>query len=133
MSNLVIALDFDGTLCHGNLFPAIGEPRMWLIKKAIEWRNKGHKVILWTCREDILPSDYSPYWPIGNYLTEAIEWCKSHGLEFDAVNMNLTELDDPSAKVSRKIFAHYYIDDKSIIFDDSNTNLIGMNREIFNF
>ena len=133
MSNLVIALDFDGTLCHDNLFPSIGKPRTWLIDKAIEWRKKGHKVILWTCREDVSPTDYSPYWGVGNYLTEAVEWCKTHGLEFDAVNMNLTELVDPRAKVSRKIFAHYYIDDKAIIFDDASETILGMDKEIFKF
>jgi len=126
MTNLVIAIDFDGTLCHDNIFPSIREPRTWLIDMAIEWRKKGHKLILWTCRENILPTDYSPYWDVGNYLTDAIEWCKAQGLEFDAVNMNLTELTDPKAQVSRKIFAHYYIDDKSIIINDSNKILFGM-------
>lgn len=133
MSNLVIALDFDGTLCHGNLFPSIGKPRTWLIEKAIEWRRRGHKVILWTCREDVRPDDYSPYWPVGNYLTEAVEWCKQFGLEFDAINQNLEELVDPAAKLSRKIFAHYYIDDKAIIFDDKSQSMVGMNNEMFEF
>jgi hypothetical protein len=133
MSNLIIALDFDGTLCCDNLFPVIGTPRTWLIDKAIEWRKRGHKVILWTCRENILPTDYSPYWDVGDYLTEAVEWCKARGLEFDAINMNLSELNDPHAKVSRKIFAHYYIDDKSIILDDVSENILGMDKEIFNF
>jgi hypothetical protein len=133
MSNLVIALDFDGTLCHGNLFPSIGKPRMWLIEKAIEWRKRGHKVILWTCREDVLPTDYSPYWSVGDYLTEAVEWCKSHGLEFDAVNMNLTELDNPRAKASRKILADCYIDDKAIIFDDATETMLGIQQETFDF
>lgn len=128
MNKYVIALDFDGTLCHGNLFPRIGKPRTWMIEKAIEWRKRGHKVILWTCREDVLPTDYSPYWPVGNYLTDAIEWCKEQGLEFDAHNQNIEELVNPKAKLSRKILADVYIDDKSIIFDDSHEIMVGMNQ-----
>lgn len=126
MNELIIALDFDGTLCIGNNFPYIGEPRTWLIEKAIEWRKRGHKVILWTCRENVYPEDYSPFWPVGNYLDEAVEWCKSFGLEFDAININLSELTDPRAKVSRKIFAHYYLDDKSLAFDTQSETIYGM-------
>jgi hypothetical protein len=133
MSNLVIALDFDGTLCHDNLFPSIGKPRMWLIEKAIYWRRLGHKVILWTCRENIHPDDYSPTWPFGMYLRDAVEWCKNLGLEFDAINMNISEVNDPTAKCSRKIFADVYIDDKSIILYESGQMLIGMNNEEFYF
>ena len=81
----------------------------------------------------MLPTDYSPYWPVGNYLTDAVAWCKEFGLEFDAVNMNLSEVTDPAAKVSRKIFAHYYIDDKSIIFDENSEMMLGMDKELFEF
>lgn len=123
-NEVTIAIDFDGTLCYGNLFPLIGKPRLWLINNIISLRKQGHKVILWTCREDISPTEYSPYWKAGSYLTEAIEWCKNYGLEFDAVNMNLYELEDPYAKHSRKIIADCYIDDKSYIFDDTTETLL---------
>jgi len=122
---MIIALDFDGTLV-GHTFPEIGEPRMWLIERAIQWRKDGDKLILWTCREDVTTSDYAHYVP-RNYLTEAVEYCKSLGLEFDAVNQQLDEIDDPMLKVGRKIFADIYIDDRSAIFNDTEELILNMN------
>lgn len=48
--NKIIAVDFDGTLCHGN-WPDIGEPNIRLINKLLKLQRKGYKIILWTCRE----------------------------------------------------------------------------------
>lgn len=99
-----IAVDFDGTLCT-NAFPEIGQVK----KKNKEvhemvqnLKEKGHSLILWTCREDN---------PERKYLTEAIEWCKSKGLEFDYINENP---ESPWGDAQRKIYADLYIDDKSI-------------------
>ena len=58
MKTLTIAIDFDGTLTKNNTFPEIGEPRLWMLKQAIAWRNAGHKLILWTCREDVVNDVY---------------------------------------------------------------------------
>jgi hypothetical protein len=105
---LKIAVDFDGTLCE-YAFPKIGEQNeqhKQLMKLLIELRNKGHKLILWTNRGD------NEQYPV---LTEAIEWCKEKGLEFDAINENLPgqkKLSGPSPK----IMADYYIDDKVLEF-----------------
>lgn len=114
---ITIALDFDMTLCLGG-FPNIGEPRMWLINKAIEWRKQGHKLILWTCREDVMVGERSVFKP-RMYLTEAVDFCRSYGLEFDAVNASIDEVENPDYRFSRKIFADVYIDDKSVTFSDS--------------
>ena len=49
-----IAVDFDGTLCEYN-FPSIGKQtkdQKELIKKLIQLKSKGHKLILYTCRGD---------------------------------------------------------------------------------
>ena len=105
---LKIAVDFDGTLCE-YAFPKIGEQNeqhKQLMKLLIGLRNKGHKLILWTNRGD------NEQYPV---LTEAIEWCKEKGLEFDAINENLPgqkKLSGPSPK----IMADYYIDDKVLEF-----------------
>lgn len=105
---LKIAVDFDGTLCE-YAFPKIGEQNeqhKQLMKLLIEVRSKGHKLILWTNRGD------NEQYPV---LTEAIEWCKEKGLEFDAINENLPgqkKLSGPSPK----IMADYYIDDKVLEF-----------------
>jgi hydroxymethylpyrimidine pyrophosphatase-like HAD family hydrolase len=118
----IIAIDFDGTLTMKHEFPEIGNPRVWLIEKAKKWKKEGHRLILWTCREDIKESTNSIF-STRDYLTEALEWCKGFNLEFDVVNQNISE-ESSNLKFSRKIFADYYIDDKSVVFDDSHNNLI---------
>lgn len=108
----VIAVDFDGTLCE-YAFPEIGEQKPYhkrLLEILIEMRSKGHKLILWTCRGD------NEEYPC---LTNAIEWCKEQGLEFDAINENVIgtkKLSGPSPKV----VADYYLDDKSLIFSEED-------------
>ena len=96
---IIYAVDFDGTLCE-NAWPDIGEANEPLIKALKDFRESGEKVILWTCRTD-------------DKLTEALEWCKERGLEFDAVNENLPEVLAAFDGESRKIFAHVYIDDRA--------------------
>ena len=95
----VYAVDFDGTLCE-ECYPDIGKPNDKLIEWLIDQRANGAKLILWTCRE-------------GEPLEEAVRWCKALGLEFDAVNENLSELKELWGNDTRKIGATLYIDDKS--------------------
>ena len=107
---LVIAVDYDGTLCEF-AFPKIGEQtekQKELMSLLIEMRNQGHKLILWTNRGD------NEEYPV---LTEAIEWCKEKGLEFDTVNENLPDQKKLSGP-SPKIMADFYIDDKALKWAD---------------
>ena len=97
---MIVAVDFDGTLCEEN-WPNIGEPNTNLLQYLLFIQTKGAKLILWTCR-------------CGEKLTEAIEWCKGYGLIFDAVNENLPESVERFGSDSRKIYADLYIDDKSL-------------------
>jgi hypothetical protein len=96
----IIAVDFDGCLCESK-WPEIGESNTLLIERLKRRVEKGDKLILWTCRE-------------GDKLREAVEWCKSWGLEFDAVNENLPEMNALYGNDSRKIGADVYIDDKAL-------------------
>lgn len=108
----VIAVDFDGTLCE-YAFPKIGEQKAHhkkLLELLIDMRIKGHKLILWTCRGD------NEEYPC---LSEAIDWCKNQGLEFDAINENVIGTKKMSGP-SPKVVADYYIDDKALIFDLHN-------------
>lgn len=98
---LVIAIDFDGTLCH-SAWPDIGEPIQAVIDTCKQCKVEGVKLILWTCRE-------------GDKLSAALAWCKERGLEFDAVNDNLPELQELFGNNCRKIAADYYVDDKNIM------------------
>lgn len=94
------AVDFDGTLCE-NIWPDIGKPRHEVINWIKELQSRGHKMILWTCREGML-------------LVDALVWCADRGLFFDAVNDNLEEHKKKFEGNSRKILADFYIDDKAI-------------------
>ena len=96
-----IAVDFDGTLCE-NKYPEIGEPNKPLIDFLINWREDGCKVILWTCRDDVM-------------LGLAVDWCAEHGLHFDAINCNLPERISCFGNDCRKISADYYIDDSNAL------------------
>jgi hypothetical protein len=118
---LIFAVDFDGTLCS-YAFPKIGEQHEHhkeLMDILISLRKDGHKLILWTNRGD--NEQYKS-------LTEAIEWCKEKGLEFDEVNKNLPEKE--LAKLSGyspKIMADYYIDDKALSFNSSESAMNVLN------
>jgi trehalose-6-phosphatase len=116
--DMVIALDFDGTCTMEQLYPEIGEPRMWMIEKAKELRANGNTLILWTCRENSKER---------GYLDEAVAFCAQFGLEFDAVNQNPIEIKYPGVKTSRKIVADIYIDDKAAIFRDDIESLLMVN------
>lgn len=96
-----IAVDFDGTLCYSK-WPDLGEPNQPLIQYLQEWRENGNKLILWTCRA-------------GKELKDAVEWCHSHQLDFDAVNDNLPEIVALYGNNSRKISCDYYIDDRMLL------------------
>jgi len=107
---LIIAVDFDGTLCEYS-FPKIGEQtesHEKLMKILIQMQNDGHKLILWTNRGD------NEKYPV---LTEAVEWCANKGLKFDAINENLPGQIKISG-FSPKIMADFYIDDKALEFNN---------------
>lgn len=97
---MIIAVDFDGTLCEA-CFPNIGRPNFKLIRRLKNARNLGDKLILWTCRTD-------------EDLSKALSWCSNLGLSFDAVNENLPEILALYGGDSRKIFADIYIDDRAM-------------------
>lgn len=100
----VYAVDFDGTLAITD-FPTIIKANTHVMEKVKELKSKGNKIILWTCR-------------CGEELEAAVNFCKDCGLEFDAVNENLEENIVHFGNDCRKVWADYYIDDKSVsLFD----------------
>lgn len=96
----IYAVDFDKTLNLAEKYPDLGQPNIELIEILKERRAAGNKIILWTCRE-------------GELLNQAVEYCKKHGLEFDAVNDNLPENIGFFGNNCRKVWAHHYIDDRN--------------------
>ena len=114
-----IAVDFDGTLCE-LAFPKIGkqnQEQKELLEILIKLKKEGHKIILWTNR-----GDNDQY----KVLTEAVDWCSSKGLEFDAINENLPDQKKISG-YSPKIMADYYIDDKALQFGDGDSRRASLN------
>jgi hypothetical protein len=64
-------------------------------------RALGAKIILWTSRDH-------------ENLDAAVEFCREHGFEFDAINENLPECQRLFNNDTRKVFADEYWDDKAI-------------------
>ena len=98
--NVIYAVDFDGTLSFGR-FPGVGEPNENLFRFLNEEKERGARLILYTCRR-------------GDDLAVAVEYCRDHGLEFEFINENLPELIELYGGDTRKINADFYIDDKAV-------------------
>jgi len=97
--SLVIAIDFDGTIVE-HRYPFIGKIRPFAFETLEALQVNGHRLILWSHRA-------------GNKLEEAVKFCKSHGIEFYAVNKNYPE-EVWNEHDSRKILADIYIDDRNL-------------------
>lgn len=98
---MIIAVDFDGTIVE-HRYPQIGKEIPFAIATLKKLQSERHLLILWSVRE-------------GNLLNEAVEFCRSRGLEFYAVNSNTPtdEMEAPSL-LSHKVNADMYIDDRNI-------------------
>ena len=96
----ILAVDFDGKLVE-NAFPGIGEPDHVIAGAVRAYQEMGWKIILWTCRTDEM-------------LQDAVDFCKEQlGIEFDAVNDNLPEVQQYFGGNTRKVFANLYWDDRN--------------------
>lgn len=97
---MIIACDFDGTIVTHE-YPKIGKPIPFAIQTLKKLQEEDHhQVILWTVRE-------------GQLLQDALDYCKSKGLEFYAVNSNYPE-EQPDHETARKLVADLWIDDRNL-------------------
>lgn len=96
----IIAVDFDGTLVEDK-FPEIGKPKERVWTELLDAQKNGCKIILWTSRDN-------------ERLKEAVEFCISRGLHFDAINENLDECKVLFNNDTRKVYANEYWDDKAV-------------------
>lgn len=96
----VIAVDFDGCLCHSE-WPEIGLPAEGVLLRLREEQQRGAKIVLWTCRD-------------GELLEQAVAWSAERGITFDAVNEQIPELKGIFGNDSRKIYASEYWDDRAV-------------------
>lgn len=104
----VIGVDFDGTIVQ-HAWPKIGKPFPGAFKTLKDLKKAGYRLILWTCREDF------GHLIDRQHLTEAVEFCRKHGVEFDAVNETIPDCEFRPEKVSkRKPHCQYFIDDSNL-------------------
>lgn len=96
---LIIAVDFDGTIVE-DAYPKVGKAKIFAIETLLELQKDGHRLILWTYRH-------------GERLQDAVDFCKENGVDFYSVNKNYPE-EKFQGKVSRKINADLFIDDRNI-------------------
>ena len=99
MKRFRIAIDFDGTIVE-HKYPDIGKPVPGAFEWLKRWQEAGAMLILWTMRSD---SDKE-----GSVLSDAVEFCRKHGIEFDGVNEGPG---DREWTTSPKVYAHRYVDD----------------------
>lgn len=95
----ILAIDFDGTIVE-NRYPKIGKPMLFAFETLKKLQEKGHILILWTYRSE-------------KSLEEAVQFCRDNGIEFYAINKSYPE-EEFSDKISRKIDADVFIDDRNI-------------------
>lgn len=95
---MLIAVDFDGTCVdhEGREQAFAGE-----VLRALA--AQGHKLMLWTCRED------APEHP--GYLSEAVQWFRERDIPLHSVNENAAQ--DVHFR-TRKMIADVYVDDRVI-------------------
>jgi hypothetical protein len=97
---MVIAVDFDGTIVTHE-YPNIGKEIPFAIDTLKRLQQSPDKLlILWTVRE-------------GAELEEAVEYCRSKGLEFYAVNNNYPE-ESSEHPEPRKLKVDLFIDDRNL-------------------
>lgn len=97
-----VAVDFDGTLSEYNGWRGIGvygDPREGAIQMMKDFRNKGYKIVIHTCRDED---------------DDVAKWLDEHDIPYDHINNNPN---NPPG-TSHKPTADAYVDDKAVPADD---------------
>jgi len=97
---MILAIDFDGTICRGK-YPNIDGLQPYAKEVINRLYHAEHYLIINTCRS-------------GEQLLEAINYMLQQGIQFHRVNDNHPEESARYNNNSRKIYAHLYIDDKNL-------------------
>ena len=100
---MILAIDFDGTIAE-HRFPKIGDAVPGAFKWLKKFQEAGALLILLTMRSDGRKDG-------GNYLADAVDFCRANGVEFWAHNTNPEQ---ETWTGSRKVYAHAYIDDMAV-------------------
>lgn len=97
MNKLLIGLDYDGTVVH-HAFPEVGEFQEDAVRVLKRITDAGHKLILWTCREDTKH---------GWHLSDAVNKLMDAGIPLRSVNENHPDdyyFDFPTRKLNCDLF-----------------------------
>lgn len=119
-----ILVDFDGTCIPSLPMGGYTDYNTGAEKVLTDLIKKGHKIVLWTVRND---SDNNPYNSVCKQfrgktsLQEAIDWFKDRNILLYGVNNYPNE--EESVGKSRKILGDYLIDDVSVGTPMKNVNI----------
>ena len=98
---MIIAVDFDGTIVE-HKYPEIGQEVPFAIDTLKMLIKDQHRLILWSVRD-------------GALLDDDVEWCRTRGVEFYAVNKDYPEEEkEKNNHFSRKLKADFFIDDRNV-------------------
>ena len=104
---MIIAIDFDGTIVD-NDFPKIGNLKPGAKETINSWYEKGHKIIIWSCRSE------------DDTINAAEDFLKENGIKYHTFNDNVYR--DDGFEPHPKVFANLYIDDRGFRFTDEKYN-----------
>lgn len=98
-ASTTIAIDIDGTITKHTYMPhkdgRFGKLRDGAREVINKWKKTGHRIIIWTSRDDIQDLE---------------KWLKDNDIHYDEINQN----SDGPATHSPKVIAHLYVDDRAI-------------------
>lgn len=106
--SLILAIDFDGTIVE-HKFPYIGKLLPGAKETINKWKDEGHRIIIWTCRNMVEPA----YPEIEDAtIFGAKRFLDENGIKYDAINSDVESV--PFYIQARKVFADIYIDDRNL-------------------
>lgn len=119
MRNLVIAIDFDNTITAGaGKFPACGKLRVGAREVINGWVERGHSVIINTCRNYVDNSEQL-----------CIDFLNCNDVRYTRINSNMPHLIEKYGGDTRKISADIYFDDKGMSPNFGNFDMRVRNME----
>lgn len=108
----IIAMDFDETISIGNSYPNCGTPRKYAKEVMNFLVDIGCHVVIWTSRDIAINQETRQVY---DDLSVMIDWLNEHNIKYSAINKSIQFA--PFHYNGRKIYAHLYVDDRSLGWD----------------
>ena len=119
MNKRYVAVDLDETLAEYDGWKGldyIGKPKKFSEIGMKLLKDTGFDIIIYTCRSD-------------EGLDKVKQWLEKHDIPYDYINENPEQ---PETCSDKKVFAHYYIDDRNACFDSLRTSIYKISRKELN-